>query len=421
MDRFATRRPLGTALILGKSLAGGDQMRRELEGGKLVLFQRNGVYQARIPIGSGRYLWKSLKTSNIDEAERLGRRLFYQTETKLEEGLAVQSRSFAKVIEEFITHRERDDPRMLYQIKRVSPFWVEFAGRKATDAIDDRVLREFIGWRKNYYVGKPLPKNAKLHPTDKSLQFDLMIGKMVVRWAHDKGYRGTRPMPTFAYTPKNVRVRPHISATEFRKIRDGFRAWIDEPVHSEDWRRTRQLLYYYVHLLWMTGLRTGEANALKVRDIHPIVDIDGRSTVQLAVRGKTGMRMCQAHVNLKPVLDEMLQRRGDVSPDDLLFVMPDGGKVISLNDQFTDYMKHIGLTHSADGTKYVLYSLRHGYAVRALGRTDIFSVAQNLGTSVEMIQAYYGNHGISPERARKLAGEYNDPQRGPEPIRERKK
>jgi hypothetical protein len=30
--------------------------KRVLEDGKLVLFRRNGLWQARIPVGSGRYL-----------------------------------------------------------------------------------------------------------------------------------------------------------------------------------------------------------------------------------------------------------------------------------------------------------------------------------------------------------------------------
>lgn len=64
--------------------------------------------------------------------------------------------------------------------------------------------------------------------------------------------------------------------------------------------------------------------------------------------------------------------------------------------------------HSSDGAKYSLYCLRHTYAVRTLGRVDIFSVAQNMGTSVEMIQHYYGAHGIPSDRARKLSGDGGD-------------
>src|ERR1700756_3861993 len=73
---------------------------------------------------------------------------------------------------------------MLRQIVRVSKFWREYSGHLAVDAIDDKVMREFIPWRRDYYSKfKKLPKNAKLHPTDKTLQWDMMPGKAIVKWA----------------------------------------------------------------------------------------------------------------------------------------------------------------------------------------------------------------------------------------------
>lgn len=84
-----------------------DELR--LEAGKLVLFRRNGLWQARIALGNRKYLWKSLKTSNTAEAKRLGLKLFHQTEYKLGEGLPVQTRSFTDVIDEYIAEREADN------------------------------------------------------------------------------------------------------------------------------------------------------------------------------------------------------------------------------------------------------------------------------------------------------------------------
>ena len=55
---------------------------------------------------------------------------------------------------------------------------------------------------------KKLPKNAKLHPTDKTLQWDMMLGKAIVKWAHEQGLRGTKPAITVTFTPRKKRVRP---------------------------------------------------------------------------------------------------------------------------------------------------------------------------------------------------------------------
>ena len=90
--------------------------------------------------------------------------------------------------------------------------------------------------------------------------------------------------------------------------------------------------------------------------------------------------------------------------NDQLFKMVDGGKIITLIDQFNVVLERAGLTHSADGEKYSLYSLRHFYAVQMLrkGRVNVFDVARNMGTSVQIIEAYYGRHATSRVLATRL-------------------
>jgi hypothetical protein len=60
----------------------------------------------------------------------------------------------------------------------------------AVEAIDDKVIREFILWRRGCYASfDKLPKNAKRHPTDKTLQWGMMLGKAIVKWAAEQGLR----------------------------------------------------------------------------------------------------------------------------------------------------------------------------------------------------------------------------------------
>jgi hypothetical protein len=88
----------------------------------------------------------------------LGRRLLFQLEQRADQGLPPKSKLFAAVIDDYIRHRERDHRHggtsagMLRQIIRVSKFWREYAGELAVEAIDDKVMREFIPWRRDYYV-----------------------------------------------------------------------------------------------------------------------------------------------------------------------------------------------------------------------------------------------------------------------------
>lgn len=76
--------------------------------GKLQLRTRNGIWQARVYLGERRYLWRSLKTSDIARATQLGTKLFYETQFKLQSGLPTHQRSFVTVIDEYVAMREKD-------------------------------------------------------------------------------------------------------------------------------------------------------------------------------------------------------------------------------------------------------------------------------------------------------------------------
>jgi hypothetical protein len=199
---------------------------RYLEDGRLTIFKRSGVFYARIRLlASGKYIWRSLKTTDEQTAIRAGRRLLFQMEHRAEQGLPPKSKLFSAVIDDYVRYRERDHAHgktsdgMLRQIIRVSKFWREYAGELPVEAIDDKVMREFIPWRRDYYSNfKILPRNARLHPTDKTLQWDMMLGKAVVKWAHEQGLRGKQALPTVTFTPKRKRVRPAFELWEYRRL-----------------------------------------------------------------------------------------------------------------------------------------------------------------------------------------------------------
>ena len=83
--------------------------------------------------------------------------------------------------------------------------------------------------------------------------------------------------------------------------------------------------------------------------------------------------------------------------------MPKGTRIISLIDQFNMVLKQAGIERNGFGEKYVLYSLRHFYAVMALRNgIGVFEVARNMGTSVQMIQQYYGKQATAAVFATRL-------------------
>jgi integrase len=287
---------------------------------------------------------------------------------------------------------------MLRQIKRVVKFWKAYAGNKPVHAVGDAELRGYVDWRRDYYanLGAPLPPNAKLNPTDKTLQWELTLGKQILKWAHSRGLRGSKPLPTYAFTPKHKRVRPAFELPEYRIL---WRALWQRVRNcpSENWRASRELLRDYVLILANSGLRVGEANNLKIKDVIPFTDGAGRANYRLIVSGKTGERDVIPRASAAKFIKRALERRAGASPDELLFVMPDGSRVLTLIDQFNAVLREAAITHSSQGHKYTLYSLRHFYAVMALRKgVEVFALARNMGTSVQVIQSYYGKHATAP-------------------------
>ena len=155
-----------------------------IENGLAVL-KREGTYHARIRL-DGKYLYRSLKTVDLAIAIKAAQKLLHKFEFSVEHGIPIDAKTFGEVIEEYVKFRRRENEQgrtsdgMLRQIKRVVRFWQAYAGDKLITAIGDAQLRDYVQWRRDYYTQRPneaKKRNIKINPTDKTLQFDLMIGK----------------------------------------------------------------------------------------------------------------------------------------------------------------------------------------------------------------------------------------------------
>jgi integrase len=227
------------------------------------------------------------------------------------------------------------------------------------------------------------------------------LGKAIVKWAAEQGLRGKQPANTVTFTSKKKRVRPAFQRWEYRLL---WRTLCKRIKSARDKRTkaSRELLRVYVLVLANSGIRTGEANKLKVTDVHSFRDDKQRKNFRLVVRGKTGERDAIVRSVAAKRLDKYLavRRAADAG---LLFVMPDDSLITALIDQLTSALKEAGIERNSFGEKYSVYSLRHFYAVNALRNgVGVFEVARNMGTSVQMTQEYYGKQATSAVFATRL-------------------
>lgn len=159
---------------------------RYFDNGQLVIFRRSdgSIFHLRTKL-SGKYVWRSLNTANLEDAIAKAWKLHHGLQAMHEQGLPVTAKTFTCVIDEYVRAREKSckqgktTPAMLRQVRRVVKFWKEYAGAKPIHSICDADLRNYVEWRRDYYANslKPIPCNAKLNPADKTLQWEIMLGK----------------------------------------------------------------------------------------------------------------------------------------------------------------------------------------------------------------------------------------------------
>ena len=74
-----------------------------------------------------------------------------------------------------------------------------------------------------------------------------------------------------------------------------------------------------------------------------------------------------------------------------IFCHPNGRPIGSFKKGFEQALNEAGVLRGSDGKKRVPYSLRHTYATMRISEgVSVFQLAANMGTSVEMIESFYG-------------------------------
>lgn len=135
-----------------------------------------------------------------------------------------------------------------------------------------------------------------------------------------------------------------------------------------------------------TGLRPDEALRLEYRDVAVVVDDATDDTIlEIEVRGKRGIGYCKSMPGAVHPF-QRLKERNNGKPTDRLF--PKFQKQL-----FNAILNELDMKQDRDGNQRTAYSLRHTYiCFRLMEGTDIYQIAKNCRTSVEMIEKYYASH-----------------------------
>ena len=103
------------------------------------------------------------------------------------------------------------------------------------------------------------------------------------------------------------------------------------------------------------------------------------------VRGKRGVGYCKSTSGAVRPFQRLVERNSP-SPTDLIFPK-------SHRPLLNQILEEEVLKFDREGNRRTAYSLRHTYiCLRLMEGADIYQIAKNCRTSVEMIENYYATH-----------------------------
>jgi len=341
----------------------------------------------KIPTTSG-FVVKSTKTTDDFEARRFAEELYYRLEGKVRRGEPINSPTFSKVFSEWskisAADREARSARYLYgSVRRVELWGLRYFGDLAINQIDEDCLSGFVDWR--------LSQPRK--PAIVTIKNERNAIRQLLKFARRKGY--IQRVPEVHIKSGKVNARPDIPEVEWHRLTRFLPLYVDQ---AQDKRRQRERFYLalYILILGNTGIRIGEARKLRWRDVSTTRTLTDEVRAILSVRGKTGEREVVCNKGAERYLDELRSYRTEelgLSPSDqeYVFCHSSGAPVGSFKGGFQRALKEAGVLYASDGKKRVPYSLRHTYATMRIAEgVSVFQLAANMGTSVEMLEDFYG-------------------------------
>ncbi len=227
--------------------------------------------------------------------------------------------------------------------------------------------------------------------SDATISTEMSVFSGIMNFAASKRYIPVANK--FGGRPKlKTERRDEFSLEEYRKLHTVGRQWIKAP-KREAGRWAREVAYNFMLIMCNTGMRPPEASNLRWRDITNAADKEGRAVVVIYVRGKGKERKLVAPASVGEYLERIRKMSKATGPDDKVFSIHNGNPAKTLySSLIEDLFDKAGLREGPSGTPRSTYSFRHTYATLRLSQgIDVYLLAEQMGTSVKMIEDHYGH------------------------------
>lgn len=394
---------------------------QELKTG-LIIFRRadvahrNWYCRVRVP-NEDRYKTISLKTSDIREARDKAFEHDADIRFRVKHDVPIFEKSFAEVAQEYSAFHKGVAASGQITMNRwkivdgyIRLHLIPYIGNIQITLVTEDKWKSYPLWRKQNNAEKKAsrrpradtgpqePGDAKPPPQarDGTIRQEMMTFRAIMNFAADRQYIRERQVPKGKLVSDKAR-REEFTPQEYRELHTFARRWIKDARHEASaWYRN--MAYNFMLVMANTGMRTIEARNLRWRDIDARYDRQERPFVCINVRGKGKFRELIAAQNVASYLERIKAITKATKPDDFVFTTSAGKSASTLyGSLIEDLLTKSGLIHSTSGSRRSSYCFRHTYATfRLMEGVDVYFLAKQMGTSVKMIEDYYGH--ITPAK-----------------------
>lgn len=330
--------------------------------------------------------WRvSTKTDSLAQAKEFAEDWYLELRGKSRAGLLKVERTFADAAKQFVTeyvaltNGERNPKYVKDHEARLENHLVPYFGKTGLSGVTAGMVQQYRVMR-----AKPHEETGKV-PTRSTLHHETVTLRQVMKTALRHGWISHLPDFSAPYKASGkISHRAWFSPEEYKKLYTYTRERA-KSAKGLNWQHPAEQLHDYILFMANTGLRPDEANRLEYRDVTIEKDEDGDRILLIEVRGKRGVGYCKSTEGAVHPF-ERLVKRNNPKPTDLVF--PQDHK-----KQFNRALTDCDLKADREGNKRSAYSLRHTYiCLRLLEGADIYQIAKNCRTSVEMIEKHYAVH-----------------------------
>ncbi len=346
----------------------------------------------------------STKEDSLSRAKDFAEDWYLELRGKHKRGELKEEKTFNQAADKFleeypvITEGHRNKMYVKGHEQRLSIYLRTFFGDMGLSLITAGKLQEYRIWRRQ----KAIDKWGKA-PARNTVHQEIVTLRQTLKTAVRHGWLTHLPDLSEPYKTKGkLGHRAWFSPEEYKTLYEATRARSEKPKKKRFQWESHQL-HDYVLFMANTGLRPDEAKNVEFRDVTIIDDEDTEETILLIeVRGKRGVGYCKSTEGAVFPFKRLIERErlglADPSnPESVKKMMkprPTDKVFPSFSrEMFNTILDELNFKKDRQGNARTAYSLRHTYiCLRLMEGADIYQIAKNCRTSVEMIENNYAKH-----------------------------